>query len=732
MTPFNRFARNSAPDTQPLRVDVRACTGINTFNHETEIQDTQSTVLKNSDIAIFGKIRKRLGSNLVLNDPGGNAVVVLNYFNAPSVDERMVMITGLRIYDSTSPLATAGSWTDIEGSDGFTADTYTTAMVIADDKLFVSNGTENVHYHNGSGITDAGSGSTNPPKGKVLAYFKNRLWVANVGTNPEWVYYSDALDTLTGFNTSTQIFKVESGSATEVMAMVTLGDSLIIFKEDSVHELVVAGATAAYWTLRPIKKRYGCVSFDCAKENGGIIYYMSNSGVRTLGGKYDEIPMSRLVKTTWDTINWDYIVRSRMVIHDNKVYVAVPTGSSTYADTVLIWDVLLEQWDIITGWNVGSWGIYRELTAGNTSAYEEVLMYGDAADGKVYHCFKSTQFTDAGTAVDLDWQTKAFDFGDPELYKAGGKIVLRMITDGGALPISQWTMNDNAASATVTDSQGNYNGTLKDDGGDINTDTVSTTGKISTALSLDGGQLRIDCGDVTQLNSATTFSLCGWFKQDIPNVQDFFWRKYLDNNNQLSFYTDVDGALYILIRVAGVSYAGKILNYLKVITVNTFFHLAITIDFSQSTDADRMQIYVNGVSMALTFTGTVQSALADMATANFFIGDSEGVQTFDGAVDDVRLYDFALTSAQVTDIYNSGSGTETANIISKTTVYADADASGSWTLLNSVNGTTTFHLEPLGEFKNAKFRIRQNGLNGSQTEINGFTAETYPVGYRGE
>ena len=138
--------------------------------------------------------------------------------------------------------------------------------------------------------------------------------------------------------------------------------------------------------------------------------------------------MSKLIDTTWKTINWDYITRSRMIIWDNKLLVAVPTSTSTYPNKVLCYDLLTKAWNI-WNMNVGCWGIYLEHTAASTSAYEEVLMFGDAADGKVYHLFKSTQFNDIAAAIDWDIQTKAYDFGYPDFYKAGGNFAVRFVTD---------------------------------------------------------------------------------------------------------------------------------------------------------------------------------------------------------------------------------------------------------------------------------------------------------------
>ena len=422
MTRFNILPGQPQP-RQKIGGAVRDCGGVNTFAHETEINDNQLTVGKNIDLSVLGKIKKRLGINRVLNDPGGNAVVGLLYFKAPGVDERMIMVQGTSIYQSTSPLETSGSWSDLSVS--VTSDIYSTAMINADNKVFISNGTDVVKYHNGAGVLECGDTNTDPPKGKVLAYHKNRLWVFNTSTNPDWGWYSDVLDPL-AFNRSTNVFKVASGEAVEVMAAVPTGDSIIIFKEDSIHELTIAGATAAYWNLKPIETRYGCASYYCAVPHGGVIYYLSFSGIRTLGGEFAEIPMTKLIKETWDDINWDYITRARMIIWDNKIFLSIPTGTSTSPNTVLIWNLLTRGWSIISGWNVGAWGIFVEKSVGSTGAFQESLIFGEGNDGWVNHCFKDTQFNDKSDAIDMDIQTKAYDFNMPSMLKEGGTFVLHL------------------------------------------------------------------------------------------------------------------------------------------------------------------------------------------------------------------------------------------------------------------------------------------------------------------
>ena len=420
---LRQIASVKTSDDPRVTVDIPDSSGgINTRFHETEIQDNQMTVAYNLDLSTPGKKKKRLGNLAVLDDLGATPILGLIYQKAPSVDARMAFVFGKRMYKSTDPLNTSGSWVDIDSTDHFTNNLTTTVSILAGDLLFFTNGTDNVFSYNGTSITDEGATTTDPPKAKCLAYFKNRLWAANTTTNPDYVWYSDTLATQT-FNQSTSVFKVSTGDSTGVTNMIPYQDSsLIIFKERSIHELLVSGDTAAYWNLRPVDLRYGCVTPDCAKYHNGKIYFLSHDGIRVLPLQPNAV--SYPIKTEIDNIYWTYIDRAKMVIFDDKLFLAVPTGTTAYPNQVYVLDLNTNGWVVYTGWNVGCWGIY-------ISGNEEVLMYGDSNDGVVYKCYTSTQFNDGSTKINYQEETKAYDFGQPFIYKVGGEIEVEISSSTG-------------------------------------------------------------------------------------------------------------------------------------------------------------------------------------------------------------------------------------------------------------------------------------------------------------
>lgn len=427
MTPFNVPKLQTPSDPELLLNVPDSSGGLNTTAHETEIADNQLTIAYNIDLSSIGKKKKRLGANKVLDDLGALPIDVLIYLKAPSVAERMVHIYGQRMYKHTTPLETSGSWTDIDSTNHFSENQTATMAIEAGSNLIFTNGADVVHYYNGTSITDCGDTNTDPPLAKCLAYFKNILWMANTTTSPDWVWYSGTyvgtFSALVTFDRASNLFRVDSGTSTQITNMVPYMDSsLVIFKEDSVYELLVSGGTAAYWNLRPIDTRHGCPGFDCAKYFQGKIYFPTRDGVRVI--PVQEASLSDKISGEIKGVNWQYMNRARAVVFDGCYYLALPTGSSTYPDKVYRMNLTTGAWDIITGWNVGCWGIW--INNG-----QETLMYGDANDGVVWHCFKSTQFNDQSTAINYQEETKAYDFGQPFGYKSGGSVEVEISSSTG-------------------------------------------------------------------------------------------------------------------------------------------------------------------------------------------------------------------------------------------------------------------------------------------------------------
>ena len=82
-----------------------------------------------------------------------------------------------------------------------------------------------------------------------------------------------------------------------------------------------------------------------------------------------------------------------------------------------------------------------------------------------------------------------------------------------------------------------------------------------------------------------------------------------------------------------------------------FFHTPL---FYQRCSASKVnlrnsKIYINGKEVASGNSGT------PVAGGNLYIGEtSSGNRAFNGTIDDVRIYNYALTAEQIKQIYNAG------------------------------------------------------------------------------
>jgi len=68
---------------------------------------------------------------------------------------------------------------------------------------------------------------------------------------------------------------------------------------------------------------------------------------------------------------------------------------------------------------------------------------------------------------------------------------------------------------------------------------------------------------------------------------------------------------------------------------------------------DSMQLYVDGVANGSAFDISAYAANSISSTANFEIGRVNGIYPFNGLIDDVRIYNRALSASEVAQMYNS-------------------------------------------------------------------------------
>jgi len=244
-------------------------------------------------------------------------------------------------------------------------------------------------------------------------------------------------------------------------------------------------------------------------------------------------------------------------------------------------------------------------------------------------------------------------------------------------PVAEWKMDEGTGSYAY-DTSGNGNtGTLT---GATHLPTW-TVGKIGKGLKFDGTDDYVGMGSFTTL---TQWTASMWIK---PNTVSGY-QELLGGN------TNLYGGLYLHGNKFQVYYAGADRDSVGTIPANTWTYVTAIVD------ADSLDLYINGVfdktyAVTPSFGGTPKIGV-NVATGN--------TEWYSGFLDQVRVYNYARTPAQIAWDYNKGapvahwkfdeaSGT-TANDSSGNaqtgTVTSANFVSGKLNNALAFNGTTSF------------------------------------------
>jgi len=228
------------------------------------------------------------------------------------------------------------------------------------------------------------------------------------------------------------------------------------------------------------------------------------------------------------------------------------------------------------------------------------------------------------------------------------------VSSGGTVnsPVSQWKMNDNEANATVVDAVDSNNGTYKDTSGDINTSTGSVAGKINKALDFDGDEY-VHIGNPANLQINTNLFVFCWIKT--TGGGSIVSKANNDGGSNLGWLFDVRSKhLYPAFKSSnGTIYEGATGSI--DVADGEWHHVGMSYDGSS------LKSWVDGVvdNEDISATGTIRAS-----DYNLGIGagpDAASISYFTGQIDDVRIYNVALSLADVKAIYYAGNGIEVEN-----------------------------------------------------------------------
>ena len=249
----------------------------------------------------------------------------------------------------------------------------------------------------------------------------------------------------------------------------------------------------------------------------------------------------------------------------------------------------------------------------------------------------------------------------PDVYSVEMTLVcVYTAWDVSANCVAQWMMNDNAASTTVVDSQGSHNGTAQQ-----NTSSLATSGKINGALTFDGSTDYIQISDSDDFNIpvGTDFSVSAWINiASLPTGGDMYGivsdgGGYGDKGWTLFLLPD-SGSFNRELRWEFIDNdsTNNSCDSTTIPVTNTWYHVTGVYDGASS----KMYIYINGVKESTTEQAYVAiEPLTDLAIGrNLGANSASRIEFMNGEIDDVCIFNKALSADEVYGLYNQGYGTE--------------------------------------------------------------------------
>ena len=227
---------------------------------------------------------------------------------------------------------------------------------------------------------------------------------------------------------------------------------------------------------------------------------------------------------------------------------------------------------------------------------------------------------------------------------------------------------------TVADSSVNSNN------GTIANAAWTASGKYGGALVFNGSNALVNIADAYTLHLTTAMTLEAWVN---PSTVSSLWRDVIYKGNDNYYLSGTSPASSVPATGGTFGATGANVYGTTALTANTWAHLAATYDGAT------LRLFVNGAPVSsMARTGSLATSTNPLQIG----GDSIYGQYFAGAIDEIRVYNVALTQAQIQSDMNTPvapSGPGPAVTLSSTNVAFGNQATGTTSPAQQVNLTNT-------------------------------------------
>jgi fibronectin type 3 domain-containing protein len=248
---------------------------------------------------------------------------------------------------------------------------------------------------------------------------------------------------------------------------------------------------------------------------------------------------------------------------------------------------------------------------------------------------------------------------------------------------------DEGSGTTVSDASGHgITGT-------INGATWATAGKYGKALSFNGSTSYVDLGNPTSLQLTGSMTLSAWINAAANPADDGQIVAKSNDSTGWQFKTSPDTGTHTF-GVAVSNASGAHIQRYSALTrsLNTWYHVAAVYDATAQT----LNIYVNGALNNGSLLGGAVPNVQANAAVNVNIGRRTGGYYFNGLIDEVRIYNRALSLAEIqSDMITPLGVPDTQAPTAPTALTANAPAGSqidlSWTASTDNTAVTGYLLE---------------------------------------
>jgi len=210
--------------------------------------------------------------------------------------------------------------------------------------------------------------------------------------------------------------------------------------------------------------------------------------------------------------------------------------------------------------------------------------------------------------------------------------------------VGHWPM-DEGSGAVVYDASGNANdGTVQGSP----TWQMGTNCKSGTCLSFNGSTDYITATDTASIDPVNAWTLSAWVNRSSTGAQHSIMEKYDWSSGKGNYLMRITSADKLIGEIVSGTSSASCGVTTTTISSGSWYFLAVTFDNSSTT----ITCYVNGVSEASNTSVSITPASSDTTLKLACRGNDCGTK-LNGMLDDVRIYNRALSADEIKTLYES-------------------------------------------------------------------------------